>query len=68
MTRTSGAAGPSLEDRVRLGAGGKPVEYPIHSDGVVCRCAVRWRRETIARGLNRPPEEWDDPPDEAGGR
>jgi hypothetical protein len=28
-------------------------EYPAHSDGVVCRCAVHWRRETIARGLDR---------------
>lgn len=28
-------------------------EYPAHSDGVVCRCAVHWRRETLARGLNR---------------
>jgi hypothetical protein len=28
-------------------------EHPLHSDGVVCRCAVHWRRETIARGLDR---------------
>ncbi len=39
-------------------------EYPAHSDGVVCRCAVHWRRETIARGLNRlfaEGEETSDP-------
>ena len=30
----------------------KPTEsHPLHSDGVVCRCAVHWRRESIARGL-----------------
>ena len=29
--------------------------YPAHSDGVVCRCAVRWRREALARGLTGDP-------------
>lgn len=36
-------------------------EYPAHSDGVVCRCAVHWRRETLARGLNRLFAESDEP-------
>lgn len=57
----------ALEARVSLGAGGKPIGYFLHSDGVVCRCAIRWRRETLARGLNRPPEEWGDRGDEATG-
>ena len=30
--------------------------YPVHSDGVVCRCAVRWRREALARGLADDPK------------
>lgn len=56
-----------LETRVSLGQGGRPVGYYLHSDGVVCRCAIRWRRETLARGLNRPPEEWGALGDEADG-
>ena len=27
------------------------ISSPLHSDGVVCRCAVHWRREAIRRGL-----------------
>jgi hypothetical protein len=31
--------------------------HALHSDGAVCRCAVRWRVLTLERGLNRP-ELW----------
>ncbi len=27
----------------------------LHSDGVVCRCAIRWRKEALARGLADSP-------------
>jgi hypothetical protein len=64
---TSRALEAALEARVKIGQGGQPIDYFLHSDGVVCRCAIRWRRETLARGLNRPPEEWDEPADEAAG-
>jgi hypothetical protein len=37
-------------------------KYPAHSDGVVCRCAVHWRTETIERGLNRLREEREGTP------
>jgi|GEM_PF-3390870 len=35
--------------------------YALHGDGQVCRCAVKLRVETLARGLNRP-ELWEDSP------
>ena len=44
------------------------VERPVmHSDGVVCRCAVRWREYTLARGLDRVAAEYEDAERAAGG-
>jgi hypothetical protein len=36
--------------------------HALHSDGTVCRCAVRWRQQTLARGINRH-ELWEEPAD-----
>lgn len=39
------------EQHSRHEFGERGEDYALHSDGVVCRCAVVWRREAIARGL-----------------
>jgi hypothetical protein len=56
------AASPAGQRGATQGLAAKR-EYPAHSDGVVCRCAVHWRRETLARGLNRLFAESEEAPE-----
>jgi len=65
-TNTTGSPGPPAARRApvsesteRRWAGERRRPHALHSDGVVCRCAVRWRVLTLDRGLNRP-ELWDE--------
>ena len=49
------ASRTGIEDEEAHGVvGARVTPHPLHSDGVVCRCAVSWRREAIRRGLARP--------------
>lgn len=50
-----------LEEARRRWAHQRTLPYAVHGDGQVCRCAVKLRVETLARGLDRP-ELWDDDP------
>lgn len=50
----AGGRSPSGETRGssdRGSVGAQAVSHALHSDGVVCRCAVHWRRAAIERGL-----------------
>lgn len=40
----------------------RTLPYAVHGDGQVCRCAVRLRMETLARGLDRA-ESWEEHPE-----
>lgn len=48
-----------LDEARRRWAHQRTLPYAVHGDGQVCRCAVKLRVETLARGLNRP-ELWEE--------
>lgn len=50
---------PVSESVEQRWAGERLRPHALHSDGVVCRCAVRWRVLSLERGLDRP-ELWDE--------
>lgn len=63
QTRPTAAAGDEAPDPWR-----HMKDYVLHSDGVVCRCAVVWRREALARGLADRTRQDPSPATEDAGR
>ena len=58
-TRSSTETTDLLDEARRRWAHQRTLPYAVHGDGQVCRCAVKWRVETLARGLSRP-ELWEE--------